>query len=208
MTTATKTIWECPACGWGAVCEGDERPERCPKCGSFSIERAHKDRSVEFAQHAERILAGDDRPPRRQPQPATTEEPDMSAKKGTRTCNVPDCKVTKIIGRGLCGKHYYRLTGADAANRAETEKYADPPARGGPAPAGPARGPKAAKPAKPSPHAKVVPARQLLEALGLGGMPYRGGLLVSAGGETGGLAWLADDGRVHRVSVEIGNAVV
>ena len=42
-------------------------------------------------------------------------------------CRVPGCEA-KRIGRGLCAKHYSRLTCADAANRTEAEKYVLPPA--------------------------------------------------------------------------------
>ena len=63
--------------------------------------------------------------------------------KATKTCNVPGCGNTKIIGRGLCSKHYGRATrGPKSIGYDEAREWADPPFERE-TPAAPATGPAA-----------------------------------------------------------------
>jgi hypothetical protein len=91
--------------------------------------------------------------------------------KKTRMCNVPDCGPhKKLLGRGLCSKHYYYLKSPDPAKRAEANKYAAPPKRkGGKAaepPAVPAGDPQAAE-TPPEADIRIAAITEFASALGI-----------------------------------------
>ena len=152
--------------------------------------------------------------------PAQSRRDDMATSTRTKVCNVPGCG-NKVIGRGLCGTHYGRLKGTDAAKRVEAKRYANEPTRRSPRKRAADKPARKAAGAKQPATAAQVPAPASPEApnaaklssgmdlsmfagiLGLGFVPVSGGVVFAnqSIGSCERLAYVTDAGNVHRIDL-------